>query len=694
MKMKIKKIIPFSPLFFKSKKLAALFVFIISLSAYSQNTNPTVDPIPNQLLCPGIPTASVHFSGALPHTIFRWINNNPAIGLPACGVGDINSFLPIPNGTTPVTASITVTPILSSGKIYFQNFNFGKIYVVDRTTNAIETTIRLSDLPEETSVVLLPHSNSITLSPDKSRLYVSQVNPNALTVINTVTNTLLTSISIDPNSNPYDIRVSPDGSRVYVLDVANDKLLVFDAGSFTQLPSITVGDGPTGIAISPDGGKIYVSNFNDKSVSVIATGTNSVLQTLTVPGNPSSLIVSPDGLKLYVANFDLGTISRFNTSDYSPWPSITTGIANINNFSFNANATKLFVLSANGGSARELDLVTATITASFGENLIGAGICVSPSPEGSQIYVSAYNPPAIYTFDACNYETTNELILPGGPVNGGVSADVITGAAIMGQSKTFNITVNPALSQSCIIISTPSNNTYTGGNPNNLYLGYGPQRTTLRATASGSGSVNYNWSGNGTLNCYNCAAPVFAPSAPGIYTFNCTILSSSGCSNTCSITICVADIKVSGSDKKVYLCHKPTGGNGIGQQLAISVNAVPAHLTGHPGDKLGICGQGCNAQQMIISNSKSDPLTNLYKSTSSSIFPNPAGSVFKLVVGENITGTYTIRIYDAFKRLAEERTVPFQNKEIFLGGNLKRGIYFIELACNNYRELIKVIKTE
>jgi hypothetical protein len=78
----------------------------------------TVNPQPvfkvpeNQVVCAGAPTDPVVFAGDLPGTVFHWTNNAPGIGLPASGSGDLSAFT-AGNGTNaPVTALITVTPVL------------------------------------------------------------------------------------------------------------------------------------------------------------------------------------------------------------------------------------------------------------------------------------------------------------------------------------------------------------------------------------------------------------------------------------------------------------------------------------------------------------------------------------------------------------------------------------------------------
>ncbi|MBX2892439.1 MAG: hypothetical protein KF734_16045 [Saprospiraceae bacterium] len=67
---------------------------------------PTMLPPPDLTVCGGAPV-SVTFSGT-PFATFTWTNDNPAIGLPASGTGNINYTSPkVP---APQTATITVTP--------------------------------------------------------------------------------------------------------------------------------------------------------------------------------------------------------------------------------------------------------------------------------------------------------------------------------------------------------------------------------------------------------------------------------------------------------------------------------------------------------------------------------------------------------------------------------------------------------
>lgn len=73
---------------------------------------PSVTPPSDKTFCAGIATGTINFSGT--GTTYSWTNNNTAIGLNASGTTSspaIPSFNATNNGTSPITATISVTPI-------------------------------------------------------------------------------------------------------------------------------------------------------------------------------------------------------------------------------------------------------------------------------------------------------------------------------------------------------------------------------------------------------------------------------------------------------------------------------------------------------------------------------------------------------------------------------------------------------
>jgi Secretion system C-terminal sorting domain/PKD-like domain/NHL repeat len=103
------------------------------LATVTVNPTPTVNAPSNQTVCNGVSTTTVTFSDVVspaspapagtassavaitPTTVYNWTNNNTSIGLAASGTGVIGAFPAVNTGTTPVTATITVTPSFTSG---------------------------------------------------------------------------------------------------------------------------------------------------------------------------------------------------------------------------------------------------------------------------------------------------------------------------------------------------------------------------------------------------------------------------------------------------------------------------------------------------------------------------------------------------------------------------------------------------
>ena len=79
----------------------------------------TINPIPDVIqpanveFCNGENVASIIFSGSLSGTNFTWINNNPSIGLPANGSGNLPSFIALNSTAIAISGTVSITSILN-----------------------------------------------------------------------------------------------------------------------------------------------------------------------------------------------------------------------------------------------------------------------------------------------------------------------------------------------------------------------------------------------------------------------------------------------------------------------------------------------------------------------------------------------------------------------------------------------------
>jgi RHS repeat-associated protein len=133
--------------------------------------------------------------------------------------------------------------------------------------------------------------------------YVTQSSGHSVSVINTATQSVISTISV--GTSPNGVAVSPDGTRVYVA-LSSSIVSVINTSTNSVVANVTVGNGPFGVAVSPDNSTVYVTNSTDGTVSVINASTNMVTQTVTMPypfggGNPQGIAVSPDGGTVYVS---------------------------------------------------------------------------------------------------------------------------------------------------------------------------------------------------------------------------------------------------------------------------------------------------------------------------------------------------------------------------------------------------------
>jgi hypothetical protein len=295
----------------------------------------------------------------------------------------------------------------------------------------------------------------------------------------------------------------------------------------------------------------------------------------------------------------------------------------------------------------------------------------------------------------CNNIGSNTVILTVTDVNGNTN------------TRSAIVTVVGQL-PSCSITSAPTSNVFTGGNPNNIYLGYGAQSTVLNVAATGGSSYTYQWSGTATqmLSSTTAAAPVFTPTAPGNYTFTVTVTNNFGCTSTCSITICVKDIRVpgtglKGSPAKVYICHVPPGNPNNPQTLEISVNAVATHIGKHDGDRLGTCAMTPCAEPAptTVSNALTSKAVVEGESKAATdeelkvtVMPNPSATYFTLKLESKYDAPVNMRVVDVLGRVVDNRMKLGSNATVEVGHNYQSGTYFAEFIQGNRRKVVQLLK--
>ncbi len=437
---------------------------------FTITVNPSADvnqPVTPLVLCHGTPTAvnfTTNNTGGT--TTYSWTNNTPSIGIGSSGNGSIPTF-PVANiGTTPLTATLSVTPTFA---------NAGKTCIGQTKVFAIKIN--------PTAQVNQPNSQV-------------RCNGEAITpIIFSTQNTLGTTTYSWTNDTP-GIGLNASGT-----------------GDIAQFNPVNLGTTPivATLVVTP-------SYTND---GVVCTGPT---KTFTITVNPAADVSQPTSLILcngVQTNVNFATANSGGTTSYS-WtndkPSIgigATGFGAIPNFSVMNNGTTQVVAN----------LVVTPIFSNAGKTCSGPNksftITINPSAQVNQpnsevicngSSTTAVNFTTTYTTGVTTFAWTNSNPSIGigasgiGSIpsftgtNSGSTPQVATivvtptyteaGVSCTGPSKTFTITVNP----------TPQVN-----QPTAQVICSGDSYSFNFTSINTGGTTTYAWTNNNTTIGLNLA---------------------------------------------------------------------------------------------------------------------------------------------------------------------------------------------
>ncbi|WPV01635.1 beta-propeller fold lactonase family protein [Mucilaginibacter sp. cycad4] len=393
---------------------------------------PTVNPVADQIKDNGTATNPINFTGS--GNVYKWTNDNPGIGLSATGTGNIASFIATNTGTDPVTANLSVSTMIS-GMAYISNVGANTVSVINTATNKVVSTIGVGNSPIGVSV-----------SPDKKRVYVANSASGDISVIDAVNNTLITNVKV--GSYPYYVVASPDGTNVYALNYNDDNVSVINAGTNTVTRTISVGDKPVTAVVSPDGSRLYVANYDAKTVSIINTINGSSVKTIGVGTEPWGMAISPDGSRVYVGSAYTGTIGIINTQS-NTFEAISAGGTHPQGITVSPDGKWIYTSNSASNTVSVINAETKAVAAviTVGQAPLG----ISLTPDGDLAYVACFRSNDVWVINTASNQVVASVKVGAQPNTIG---DFVTGGSICSSVPTrFKITVNstfPSLSAGAV----------------------------------------------------------------------------------------------------------------------------------------------------------------------------------------------------------------------------------------------------
>jgi YVTN family beta-propeller protein len=150
----------------------------------------------------------------------------------------------------------TVTASPDGAYVYVTHYDTCSVSAVDLATGSA------------TAVVLPDAPLAVAFSPDSTHAYVRT--ERSLAVIDTTTND---ADDIDTGDLPRGLQLSPDGKRAYVTNFGDRTLSVVDTITNSVTTTVDVPGYPEAVAVSPDGERVYVGDYWSGTVAVFSVPT-------------------------------------------------------------------------------------------------------------------------------------------------------------------------------------------------------------------------------------------------------------------------------------------------------------------------------------------------------------------------------------------------------------------------------------
>jgi hypothetical protein len=270
-----------------------------------------------------------------------------------------------------------------------------------------------------------------------------------------------------------------------------------------------------------------------------------------------------------------------------------------------------------------------------------------------------------------------------GSFNAGSSVITYTVTDIHGNTQTATTTVNIAAASIAVSVAdvwavSP------WGNPNTIYLGFGPTSLTLKAVPTGATTpLTYAWKKDGNTTVMGTAASLVVSSA-GIYTA--TVTGQDGAVGTVTKEIKMEDLRCGDKDDKVAICHTSTGSNDNTRTICVSKSSVDKFLGN--GNYLGNCTQ---ARIAMVTEPEAIVVAAPGKFN---VYPNPASRQFTVQLNNFKTGKAQVIILSPNGMAVQKKTIELiqVNQSILFNlGNLTTGIYTVRIISDEGIQTSKVV---
>jgi len=236
-------------------------------------------------------------------------------------------------------------------------------------------------------------------------------------------------------------------------------------------------------------------------------------------------------------------------------------------------------------------------------------------------------------------------------------------------TATATVTVVGIIPSPAITISR-SNNTFTNGEPNTIFLGYGAQQLTLTAADANSTQSSFAWAPPVYLSSVNTAATMFTPTTAGDYNYSVEATNEYGCKATSTpVALKVIDARCGNNMDKVLLCKD-------GKSKCVELISVVEQM--NHGYQLGDCNTTARNRNGIMNQEQAATFVL-------TVSPNPATQQTVIQFSTADQQTYSLDVYNllGMKCATLDRGMNSGNHTVRYNiSNLPSGLYLLKLSVD------------
>jgi YVTN family beta-propeller protein len=319
-------------------------------------------------------TSSTYVTGALTTTsVFSVKATDSSTGAPS-SISSACASVTVTVGNGP--EGIASDPTL--GMVYVADPGSNNITVIDSVSNTVVTTIGVGTLPW-----------GIAVNPVTNLVYVTNYGSDTVTVIDGSTNTVITTIVV--GDQPEGIAVNPLLHTAYVADSGSNAVSVINTTANKEISSIAVGSSPLSVAVGPSPTfTVFVTNYGSNTVSVMDVNVYGIpygIENVAVGSNPWGIAVSPSTNHVFVTNSGSGTVSVLNGSTLATLATLTVG-STPEGITIDSTASIAYVADAGSNAISVIDTATNKVVTSTSPQI---PIPVGANPSGVAILLNPNN---------------------------------------------------------------------------------------------------------------------------------------------------------------------------------------------------------------------------------------------------------------------------------------------------------------